>query len=53
MGALCSVTTVLSLMFTDHAINVANSITSSYIIMRCIGLFLNYPYEFAIYYERN
>ena len=40
-------------MFTDHAINVANAITSSYVIMRCIGLILDYPFEFVIFYEKN
>lgn len=53
IGALCLVFTVLCLMFTDHAINIANAITSSFVIMRCIGLILDYPYEFAIYFERN
>lgn len=53
IGGFCLFTLVLCLMFDDHAINVANAITSSYVIMRCIGLFLDYPYEFVIYYERN
>ena len=53
IGALCLVFTVLCLMFTDLAINIANAITSSYVIMRCIGLIMDYPYEFVMYFERN
>ena len=48
IGALCLVLIVLSLMFGDHSIN---AITSSYVIMRCIGLIMSYPYEFVLYYE--
>lgn len=53
IGALCLVTTVGCLMAGDHAINVANAITSSYVMMRCIGLFLDYPFEFSVYFERG
>ena len=52
-GALSLITIALCLSFDHHAISVANAITSSYVIMRCIGLILNYPYEFTIYYEQN
>jgi len=52
-GALCLIMIGLCIMFDHHAINVANAITSSYVIMRCIGLTMNYPYELAIYYEQN
>jgi hypothetical protein len=52
IGALCLVSIVLFLMFKDHAINVGNAILGSYLIMRGVGLILDYPYEFVIYYER-
>ena len=53
IGGFCLVFSVLCLMFDDHAISYANAITASYVIMRCIGLFLDYPYEFVVYYEKN
>jgi hypothetical protein len=53
IGILCLISLALCLSFGDHAFNVANAITSSYVIMRSIGLILDYPWEFAIYYERN
>ena len=28
-----------------------NAITSSFVIMRSIGLIMSYPYEFVVYYE--
>lgn len=49
LGAFSLVSLVICLMFEDHAINIANAITGSYLIMRGIGLILNYPYEFTIY----
>ena len=52
-GALCLITVALCITFDHHAVNVANAVTSSYVIMRCIGLTMHYPYEFAIYYEQN
>lgn len=51
MGILSFLLVALSLMFKDHAINILNAISSSYVIMRCIGLIFNYPYEFVIYSE--
>jgi hypothetical protein len=51
IGALILVIVVFALMFSDHAINVMNAITASYLIMRSIGLIMSYPYEFVIYYE--
>ena len=51
IGALCLVLIVLSLMFGDHSINILNAITSSYVMMRSIGLIMSYPYEFVLYYE--
>jgi len=51
IGAICLILVALSLMFKDHAINILNAITSSYVIMRCIGLIFNYPYEFVVYNE--
>jgi hypothetical protein len=52
-GGLCLITIVLCLMFDHHAINVANAITSSYVIMRGIGLIMDYPFELTIYYEEK
>lgn len=52
IGVISLITVGLSIVFSDHAIDVANSITSSYVIMRSIGLLLEYPYEFVIFYER-
>lgn len=51
IGAFCLITVAASLYFQDHAINILNAISSSYVIMRCIGLIMDYPYEFSIYYE--
>lgn len=51
IGALCLVFIVIGLMFQDHAINILNAITASYVIMRCIGLIMSYPYELVIYSE--
>jgi hypothetical protein len=51
IGALCLLFIVIGLMFQDHAINILNAITSSYVIMRSIGLIMSYPYELVIYYE--
>lgn len=51
IGAFCLITVASSLYFKDHAINIMNAISSSYVIMRCIGLIMDYPFEFSIYYE--
>jgi hypothetical protein len=48
MGAFSLIMIVLCLMFTDHALNIANAITSSYLIMRGIGFIFEYPYEFVL-----
>jgi hypothetical protein len=51
IGSFCLLTIAASLYFKDHAINILNAISSSYAIMRCIGLIMDYPYEFPLYYE--
>jgi hypothetical protein len=53
IGAFSLITIIATLYFKDHAISIMNAISSSYVIMRCIGLIFDYPYEFAVYYEIN
>ena len=51
IGCFCLITVISTLYFKNYAINIMNAITSSYVIMRCIGLIMDYPYEFSFYYE--
>lgn len=41
---------IINLLFLDQAFNAGLAFIGSFLIARGIGLFLNYDYEFTLYY---
>lgn len=53
IGTICFFTIIMTYVFMDYAFNVGIAMIASFLIMRGVALFLDYRYEFAIYYEKH
>eukprot|EP00347_Sterkiella_histriomuscorum_P000418 403375941 len=51
IGAMCFITLCSTQIFLEHAFDCGFAIIGAFLLMRGVGMFLDYKFEFLIYYE--